>query len=197
MSSTINASTSAGIVQTADTSGTLALQANGTTIATISSTGLTMNSGNIVQASTAAPAFFAYKNASNQTVSSNVYTKSVLDGKLFDTANCFDNTTNYRFTPNVAGYYQIQGAIYTSNSGGTNNRASAQIYKNGSAYAYGTYINSQTLYDLICTISAVVYFNGTTDYVELWGVEGINSGTGIFFAGQSLTYFSGAMVRSA
>ena len=39
MSTIINASTSSGLVQTADTSGTLELQSNGTTMQTISSTG--------------------------------------------------------------------------------------------------------------------------------------------------------------
>jgi hypothetical protein len=39
MTAIINASTSSGIVQTADTSGTLALQSNGTTQFTVSSTG--------------------------------------------------------------------------------------------------------------------------------------------------------------
>jgi hypothetical protein len=39
MTATINASTSSGIVQTADTSGDLALQSNGTTKLTVSSTG--------------------------------------------------------------------------------------------------------------------------------------------------------------
>jgi hypothetical protein len=39
MSVTINASTSSGLVQTADTSGTLALQGNGTTQFTVDSTG--------------------------------------------------------------------------------------------------------------------------------------------------------------
>jgi hypothetical protein len=40
MACIINASTSAGLVQSADTSGILQLQSNGTTIATVSSTGL-------------------------------------------------------------------------------------------------------------------------------------------------------------
>ena len=39
MTATINASTSSGLIQTADTSGTLALQSNGTTQLTVSSTG--------------------------------------------------------------------------------------------------------------------------------------------------------------
>jgi hypothetical protein len=43
MSVTINASTSSGLVQTADTSGIIELQSNGTTVATVNSTGLTAN----------------------------------------------------------------------------------------------------------------------------------------------------------
>ena len=45
MPSTINASTSSGIVQTADTSGVLELQSNGTTAAAVSSSNLQFNSG--------------------------------------------------------------------------------------------------------------------------------------------------------
>ena len=45
MPSTINASTSSGIVQTADTSGTLELQSNGTTAVAVSSSNLQFNSG--------------------------------------------------------------------------------------------------------------------------------------------------------
>jgi hypothetical protein len=49
MASTINASSAYGIVSTADTSGTLALQANGTTIATVSPTSGFSYSGGIIQ----------------------------------------------------------------------------------------------------------------------------------------------------
>jgi hypothetical protein len=45
MPSTINASTSSGIVQTADTSGVLTLQSNGTDALSVSSTNLQFNSG--------------------------------------------------------------------------------------------------------------------------------------------------------
>jgi hypothetical protein len=48
MASIINASTSNGIVQTADTSGNLALQSNGTTVATAQSTGLNLASTGLV-----------------------------------------------------------------------------------------------------------------------------------------------------
>ena len=43
MTTTINASVASGIIATADTSGVLALQANGTTVATAQSTGFQVN----------------------------------------------------------------------------------------------------------------------------------------------------------
>lgn len=43
MSVTINASTSSGLIQTADTSGTVEIQSNGTTKLTVASTGVTAN----------------------------------------------------------------------------------------------------------------------------------------------------------
>jgi len=46
MSTIINASTSSGLVQTADTSGTLELQSNGTAQLTVSSTGVTFPTAN-------------------------------------------------------------------------------------------------------------------------------------------------------
>ena len=45
MTTIINASTSSGLVQTADTSGTLELQSNGTTQLSVSSTGVTFPAG--------------------------------------------------------------------------------------------------------------------------------------------------------
>ena len=47
MSVTINASTSSGLIQTADTSGELALQSNGTTKLTVSSTGVTVTGASL------------------------------------------------------------------------------------------------------------------------------------------------------
>jgi hypothetical protein len=55
MTATINASTSSGIVQTADTSGDLALQSNGTTKLTVSSTGVNIGqfNGGVITSGTA------------------------------------------------------------------------------------------------------------------------------------------------
>jgi len=184
----INATTSSGIVATADNTGQLQLQSAGTTIATISSTGLTMNSGNIVQASGAAPAFAAYQlnGSANQSVSSDTWTKARIDTEEYDTANCFD-TTNYRFTPNVAGYYQINGCLYLRNAAASLLKI-VGIYKNGSLYKQGVGIyltgNYYTAADTF-PVSTLVYLNGTTDYVELWGYISSSAASFVSFSNLS------------
>ena len=56
------------------------------------------------------PAFQAYLN-SDQNVSSGTQTKVACANVRFDTASCYD-TSNYRFTPNVAGKYFVYGKVY-------------------------------------------------------------------------------------
>lgn len=134
------------------------------------------------------PAFSAYQ-SSAQTLSSATWTKLQFQTEEFDTNSNFDNATNYRFTPTVAGYYQVNGglAIAASNTG-----IRVAIYKNGTVYKYLSYDYSSAAgagYG-----SALVYLNGSSDYIELYGrVAAGQALDAILYA----TYFQAAMVRSA
>ena len=75
------------------------------------------------------PAFFAYR-TSTQSVTAGVTTKVQLNGELFDTHGCFDSTTNYRFTPTVAGYYQFNATLGIFGNNGS--QSNVEIRKNGS-----------------------------------------------------------------
>jgi hypothetical protein len=195
MASSIDASTSGagGVITTADNSGTLQLKSGGTTIATISSTGLALNTGNITVPSTAAPAFSAYA-GSAQNTTSNVYTKVQFPNEEFDTNNNFDSSTNYRFTPTVAGYYQLNVSVSVN---GSPARFAIQLYKNGSAYKIITDIScgTGTTPNAIAG-SAVVYFNGSTDYVELWVYQSSGGALGTA-ATAAANYFQASFVRAA
>jgi len=136
------------------------------------------------------PAFSAYRAGPNQALTTATFTKVQLNAEDFDTNNCFDSSTNYRFTPTVAGYYQISGSIGLT---GTNVRVIVSIYKNGSAYFRGIDATANLSQ---FTVSGLVYFNGSTDYVELYAY-GSFAGTSDISSGQIYTYFTGAMVRSA
>ena len=134
------------------------------------------------------PAFSAYQ-SSAQTPSANTFVKVQFQTEEFDTASCFDNVTNYRFTPNVAGYYQINLTVTSSG----NNCALCAIYKNGVDFKHSGQVNG-TYATYGSVASALIYFNGTTDYVE--GYIYLTSSTTLA-ASNTSNFFQGALVRAA
>lgn len=138
------------------------------------------------------PAFRAYRNTSQQTFSQNTYTKVQFNAETFDTDNCFDPTTNYRFTPNKAGYYEVHCMLSISKTGASTTLATFQ--KNGGIYSkVYNWVNTSTFSQL--SGSDIVYMNGSTDYLEILVYDSDPSGRGVL-NGESETYFSGAWIRS-
>jgi hypothetical protein len=145
-------------------------------------TGDVMVSGNM-------PAFSAYA-TSNQTVSDATPTKVLFDTEEFDTANCFSSS---RFTPNVAGYYQINALVNSSQTAIVD--YTNWIYKNGSQYKRGFGLGG-TFGKVQAPISTLVYLNGTTDYVEVY-IYSDGTGNATINADSQNVYFNGSMVRGA
>jgi hypothetical protein len=103
----------------------------------------------------------------------NTDTKVPYDTVIFDTDSCYDNTTNYRFTPTKAGYYLTTASCALSfGAGGHPNTLNHYItvYKNGGVYAWGNHsrYSTSTSEWFIGTQSCttLVYMNGSTDYLE-------------------------------
>jgi len=187
------------VVISGDTSGAITLSApavSGTNTATLpAATGTVMVSGNM-------PAFSAYKNT-NQTLSNATTTKVTFQVENFDTANCFDNTTNYRFTPTVAGYYQINATVLFNASAINRNMVYILfLYKNGAVYLRQQMSingNTSTYSDFSGVINNLVFMNGSTDYLEIYAYIGdvtLSNGGDIAGALQ-YTQFSGSLVRAA
>jgi len=130
-------------------------------------TGTAMVSGNM-------PAFSAYRSGS-QNITTATWTKVQLNSEDFDTASCFDSTTNYRFTPTVAGYYQINGAVHLSNATDFILQTRVAIYKNGTSYRYANvnlaYPTYNVINDATLQVSALINMNGSSDYLELYCYE--------------------------
>ena len=153
------------------------IEQNGSTILTVDS------SGNITpsnQLYSKVPAFSAYQ-SSAQTPSAGTWTKIQYQTEEFDTSSCFDNATNYRFTPNVAGYYQISGR---AENGSAFNVMTLSIYKNGSPFKNSSYGSTMAGVQ----VSALIYFNGSTDYVEAYLNQ---SSANALVATPAGTYFQG------
>jgi len=108
------------------------------------------------------PAFKATMSANQSTSGS--FTKVNFNTEIYDTDNCYDSTTNYRFTPTTAGkYYITTGMSLTPNVTGSIIPA---IYFNGSEVARGNiYANNSTSR---AEVSTSITFNGSTDYVEIY-----------------------------
>ena len=137
---------------------------------------------------TSGPAFTATRGTS-QTITAATWTKVQFNSETFDTNNCFDSTTNYRFTPTTAGIYSISMTIEMASSG--NSYFYMQLYKNGSGLITLTKQGSFT--DFLQSGNTLVSMNGTTDYLEVY-VYG--SGTGPSVAAGNSNSFSGVWVRS-
>ena len=150
-------------------------------------------SGSVTQAKLATgvagtgPAFSAYPNAT-LSLSALTYTKILFQTEEFDTNNNFSSS---RFTPTVAGYYQLSSTVRPNQ---TNGEAEVNIFKNGVVYKSGSnvLVNSGNQYGT--TISVLVYANGTTDYFEIYTY--VTSSCTASAAVNSV-WFTGAMVRSA
>ena len=124
------------------------------------------------------PAFRVYNNA-QQNVTSNVETKAILNTKtgdnFYDTNNWFD-IVNYRYIPQVAGYYFFSGMLRLSAGGVTAmTTQSASLFKNNSR-VIANFSRQATGSPVHVSVSDTIYLNGSTDYVELWGIVAVSSG---------------------
>ena len=160
----------------------------------------TITGATITVAATAAPAFSAYI-STNQSITTNTFTKVALNTEEFDTNSNYDSVTNYRFTPTVAGYYQTNFVV--SGSAGVYGAVVANaIYKNGAAYkrsgvnTLGGGAGNTVLNVIETCISSIIYMNGTTDYLEFYGYMWWG-GTPYLSGGITYTSASAAMIRSA
>jgi hypothetical protein len=133
------------------------------------------------------PAFSYYQSVA-QTLTSYVTTKITFTTSEFDTTGGMYASS--RFTPTVAGYYQVNSCISMASS---ITGVQLILYKNGASYKYLFNVISTTVVNGAAG-SALVYLNGSTDYIEIYGVFATGQNT---LALAPNTYFQAAMVRSA
>jgi hypothetical protein len=139
------------------------------------------------------PAFLAYLSA-NQTVSDATDTKCQFDTEVLDTDNCYDNSTNYRFTPTTAGKYFVYSQI-ACNANGANNflLGTTTIKKNGSNIIYSQFDQRTTANGYSNTVQAagIVDMNGSSDYLEVFGyIDDSDTGSAPRLSGNSTAQYS-------
>ena len=173
-----NATTNLGLATVAST-GSYSDLTNKPTLATVAATG----SYNDLTDKPVSISFSVY-NSIQQSLTSGQEAKITFDTAEFNVQSAF-NTSNSRFQPNVAGYYYVSGTAYFTQA-----VTFAQVIfkKNGTVFSAGG--PAANVAAQVTSHSAVVYLNGSTDYVEMWA---IGVGTVALQAGNWLTKFQGAM----
>tara|TARA_R100000329_G_scaffold54568_1_gene49768 strand:- start:218 stop:781 length:564 start_codon:yes stop_codon:yes gene_type:complete len=114
--------------------------------------------------------------------------------EVFDTDGCYD-TSNYRFTPNKAGFYYIEAMFKLRTHTDRFITSDSHLRFNGGSSAtdilaghrhHGSQSGGYT-YDAECNVhlSAIKEFNGTSDYVEVWCNMNITVYSPIFAGGNT------------
>ena len=160
---------------------TLTLGTSGDTISIPS--GVTIaNSGTATGfGGTTAPYASVYRNG-DQTISDATWTKIQFNTEIVDSANAFDNSSNYRYTPQTSGYYFVSLNLTIGTTADNSiNKLSAAIYKNGSSIT-GSQVTRDwdttgINYNDAINTSIIVQLNGSSDYIEGWGYIDVTSGT--------------------
>jgi len=116
------------------------------------------------------PLFRAYIGSSDQTISTATWTKVGYNTETFDPSGVYDHSSNYRFTPGVAGYFSITAQLTSADTADWN-KFQLRIYKNGSAIA-----GMQVPHEYADTITiSTMDLSDDNDYYEIFCYQ--NSGS--------------------
>ena len=107
------------------------------------------------------PAFLATMTAS-QTIANNTTTAVACNNEVLDSDGCYDTST-YKFTPTVAGYYFLSGSGRFDGAGG-DNEYRMQLFKN--ADSVGQVMTEWLSQEVQSIVSGLHYANGSSDYFQ-------------------------------
>lgn len=142
------------------------------------------------------PAFAAYASATLQTITSGSQQKVLFQTEEYDTNS---NYANSRFTPTVAGYYQLNAEVRLDGASGTGEMMIV-LYKNGSEYKRGTNQSGTQIASNFWAmqVSSIAYANGTGDYFEIYVQQGSGGNVTVTAVNNpAITWFNGCMLRGA
>ena len=114
---------------------------------------------------------FAATVSSTTGIGDNSYTKIQCDTEVLDSDGTYDNSTNYRFTPGVAGKYFIYGMVAIGSGTAVSNAQQifVAIYKNGSLYQQAVHDGRNNAYgDTFGGSPHAIVDMDADDYVELF-----------------------------
>ena len=126
------------------------------------------------------PAFSAYKDSADQSLSGGGDVKVQYETEIFDSNGKYD-TSNYRFTPTVAGKYFFMASAYVDTTGGvgTLTIAGLKIKKNGTtASKQRSNFDNNSIRTMTQQISCILDLDAD-DYVEVFAHAETTVGNGV------------------
>jgi len=138
--------------------------------------------------------FFHATMNGNQSINDTTFTKVEFDTESVDSEGWYD-TSNYRYTPQVAGWYRFDCKLVVGDSSIT--RGIGDISKNGSSIGTNRFFDIVTNGSGAFQLHGTMFFhlNGSTDYVEAYAWID-NTGSDQNVSSADGTYFSGQLVRA-
>jgi len=141
------------------------------------------------------PSFSAYPSSAQTISSSATLVKVDFGTEEFDTNNNFASS---RFTPTVAGYYQVDSTVRLDSGGPGTGECMIVVFKNGSEAKRG-WNSSGTSFATdwwSMSVSTLIYCNGSTDYLEIY-VQQVSGGSRTTTPYANISYFQAFLARPA
>ena len=141
---------------------------------------------------TNAPYFHVNRTSSDQSLSDATFTDAIHNNEVYDSGNCYD-TSNGRFTPNVAGHYIIYANPEIYAPANYSNFIGRLLFNGSTQLARCSHNNSGVNGDVVQNnfVQAIQYFNGSSDYVTVNVYVDVPSNTPVLVSSDSKNYFGG------
>ena len=159
-------------------------QSNGSNVATLDQAGLLTattfagSGASLTGLANNTPSFSA-THSNTALASSATWTLVPFSTEVMDNGSCYNPASGqYKFTPGVAGYYQVSSVVNWYASAGNVQSVSFALYKNGSEYIsfrdVGFTSNQSAYYVGSSTHSGILYLSAS-DYLEVYWIATYSS----------------------
>ena len=163
---------------------------NGSAITTINASNIssgTLSTSRYAQTDNT-PSFWAGRTATVSGISANTWTKIPFNTEAWDSDGKYDSSTNYRFTPTIAGKYFYSAMAQTYVSSGVGNLVNLYLglYKNGTIYSRSTIdARDDRIYEGVPPISGAIELDAD-DYLEMYVKGATNSDADLAIDGNGM-----------
>ena len=140
------------------------------------------------------PSFKVDRDGVNQTINNQTVTKIQFNNEQYDSNNDYDDTTNYRFTPTIAGIYSFVLNVQLG-SIPSGKEIIVFIYKNGNEISRQHIWNaSGSITQVHGSVSAQDEANGSTDYFEAFVFHDSGTSEDVLGSPVGATNFAGSRI---